>query len=161
MTHWLADKVDATNIDILNTGIIKIRRRCEWMGKIRRQPTFKRQRFLLEFVRQPNNGVTATDLQKLIFLHTMTEGSNHYEFVPYKYGSYSFQLKEDLDILEKSGFIKLEYVQGSTKIKAIGDFTKEASFRIVSERGKALIKRAYHEHPYYAINSLVCFISIV
>ncbi|MDD4592801.1 MAG: DUF488 domain-containing protein [Parabacteroides sp.] len=117
------------------------------------QPTYKRQRFLLAFLRQLKDGVTATDLQKLVFLHTMTEGSNYYEFVPYKFGSYSFQLKEDLDILQRDGFVTFEYVQDSTRIKAVGDFPKEAFFRIAPERGNALIRRAYREHPYYAINS--------
>lgn len=117
------------------------------------QPTYKRQRFLLSFVRQLNSGVTATDLQKLVFLHTMAGDSGYYEFVPYKFGSYSFQLKEDLDILQRDSFITLDYVQESTRIKAVGDYPKEASFRIATERGNALIRRAYREYPYYSINS--------
>ena len=34
------------------------------------QPTYRRQRFLLDFVRQLSIDATATDLQKLVFLHT-------------------------------------------------------------------------------------------
>jgi hypothetical protein len=34
------------------------------MSKSNRQPTYKRQRFLLAFVRQIKDGVTSTDLQK-------------------------------------------------------------------------------------------------
>jgi hypothetical protein len=123
------------------------------MSEIGNRPTYKRQRFLLAFLRQLNDGVTATDLQKLVFLHTMTEGSDFYEFVPYKFGSYSFQLKEDLDILQRDGFVTLEYLQDSTRIKAVGDFPKGASFQIAPERGNTLIRRAYREYPYYAINS--------
>lgn len=82
------------------------------------QPTYKLQRYLLSFLRQLNGIVTATDLQKLVFLHTMAGDSSYYEFVPYKFGSYSFQLKEDLDILQRDGFITLEHVQGSIKIRA-------------------------------------------
>ena len=113
------------------------------------QPTYKRQRFLLAFIRQLSSGVTSTDLQKLVFLHTMTGDSNYYEFVPYKFGSYSFQLKEDLDILQRDGLI----VQDSSMIKPVGDYAKETAFRIAPERGDALIRRAYREHPYYALNS--------
>jgi hypothetical protein len=123
------------------------------MSEIVKQPTYKRQRFLLSFVRQLDGGVTATDLQKLVFLHTMAGDSDCYEFVPYRFGSYSFQLKEDLDILQRDGFVTLDYVQDSTRIEAAGDFPKEASFRIAAERGNALIRRAYREYPYYAINS--------
>ena len=80
------------------------------------QPTYKRQRFLLAFMRQIEGGVSATDLQKLVFLHTMKKGGEFYEFLPYKYGSYSFQLAEDVDILSKNGYLTLE----NTRIKAAG-----------------------------------------
>ena len=123
------------------------------MSRTINQPIYKRQRFLLSFVRQLNNDVTATDLQKLVFLHTMEGASNYYEFVPYKYGAYSFQLKEDLDILRRDAFVALEQRQEGTKIRATGACASEISFQIASERGNALIRRAYREYPYYAINS--------
>ena len=34
-------------------------------------PTYKRQRFLLDFVKQLSADATTTDLQKLIFLHIL------------------------------------------------------------------------------------------
>jgi hypothetical protein len=134
---------------MFESGDDSYKRKCERMSEIVNQPTYKRQRFLLSFIRQLNSGVTATDLQKLVFLHTMAYDLDYYEFVPYKYGSYSFQLKEDLDILQRDGFVTL----GNARIKAVGEFPKAASFEIVSERGNALIRKAYREHPYYAINS--------
>jgi len=120
------------------------------MGK---QPTYKRQRFLLDFLRQLKERVTATDLQKLVFLHTMSGESNFYEFVPYKFGPYSFQLREDLDILNRDGFVSIEHVQDSIRIKAVGDFPIKTFYNIAPERGNTLIRRAYREYPYYAINS--------
>lgn len=63
------------------------------------QPTYKRQRFLLSFMRQLNDIVSLTDLQKLVFLQTMKGGLDFYDFLPYKFGAYSFQLAEDVDIL--------------------------------------------------------------
>jgi len=120
------------------------------------QPTYKRQRFLLSFVRQLNGGVNATDLQKLVFLNTMAGDSNFYEFVPYKYGSYSFQLAEDLDILRKNGFVSFEHAPQSAgnKIRAIGHYVQEyPRYRIATERGDTLIRKAYRAYPYYAINS--------
>lgn len=66
------------------------------------KPTYKRQRFLLSFIHQLDENVTVTDIQKLAFLHTMSGESNYYEFIPYKFGAYSFQLGEDLDILAKT-----------------------------------------------------------
>ena len=69
------------------------------MTIIKSQPTYKRQRFLLDFVKQLSTDATTTDLQKLIFLHTTSGYSSYYDFIPYKYGPYSFQLAEDITIL--------------------------------------------------------------
>ncbi|MGI6090992.1 MAG: DUF488 family protein [Saccharofermentanales bacterium] len=116
-------------------------------------PTYKRQRFLLAFVRQLKDCISITDLQKLVFLYTMSEDSRFYDFVPYKFGPYSFQLKEDLDILQRDSFIRITINQESTRIKAIGEYTPEFIFNIAIERGKKLLRKAYLEYPYYAINS--------
>jgi len=113
------------------------------------QPTYKRQRFLLAFIRQLNGTVSSTDLQKLVFLHTMENNAEFYEFLPYIYGSYSFQLAEDMDILRRDGFVTGD----SSKIKAAGEYEQGNLFDIPSERGKSLIRKAYRAYPYYTVNS--------
>lgn len=117
------------------------------------QPTYKRQRFLLGFVCQLKEGVSSTDLQKLVFLHTMESDSEFYAFVPYKFGPYSFQLQEDLEILYRDGFISVTKTGRSTHIKAVGNYRKEILLNIAPERGRALVLRAYREYPYYTVNS--------
>jgi uncharacterized protein YwgA len=117
------------------------------------RPTYKRQRFLLAFVRQLHDGVTATDLQKLVFLHTMKEGTDFYDFIPYKFGSYSFQLAEDVEILRRDGYLSIVCKQDNTRIKAVGEYSQNSAFWITSERGNNLIRKTYREYPYYAINS--------
>jgi len=119
------------------------------MCKDNSQPTYKRQRFLLAFIRQLDSGVSATDLQKLVFLHTMDNKADFYEFVPYKFGAYSFQLAEDVDILRNGGFLSSE----GERIKAIGEYVQDSLFDITAERGNNLIRKAYREYPYYTINS--------
>jgi hypothetical protein len=113
------------------------------------QPTYKRQRFLLAFIRQIQSYVSATDLQKLVFLYIMESGSKFYEFIPYKFGAYSFQLAEDVDILRKNNFVD----GGGSRICAAGNYQSEDLFNIAAERGNNLIRKAYREYPYYAINS--------
>jgi hypothetical protein len=113
------------------------------------QPTYKRQRFLLAFIRQLQSDVILTDLQNLVFLHTMKNNSGFYEFIPYKFGAYSFQLTEDVDILRINGYL----AASNNRIHAIGDYPKESSFQITTERGNSLVKRVYREYPYYTINS--------
>ncbi len=115
--------------------------------------TYKRQRFLLSFIHQLDGNATVTDIQKLVFLHTMSGESNYYEFIPYKFGAYSFQLGEDLDILAKNGYITVDNLQRGKKIKAVAEYSDTYSYQIALERGNALIRRSYREYPYYTIKS--------
>jgi uncharacterized protein (DUF488 family) len=79
----------------------------------------------------------------------MRETSKFYEFLPYKFGSYSFQLAEDVDILSKRGYLVVE----DTHIKTASEYAHENLFSIDVERGTNLIRKAYREYPYYSINS--------
>lgn len=113
------------------------------------QPTYKRQRFLLEFLHYLQSGVTTTDIQKLVFLHTMNTNSTHYSFIPYKFGPYSFQLAEDIALLRKTKFL----VKKESKIYTATEKGQEAMISIADERGDALLRKVYREYPYYTINS--------
>jgi uncharacterized protein (DUF488 family) len=115
------------------------------------QPVFKRQRFLLAFIRQINSGVSSTDLQKLVFLHAMEENSGFYDFLPYKFGPYSYLLAEDVDTLRRDGFVMIE----NARIQSIGGYAGTDLFSISTERGNTLIRKVYRAYPYYAINSEV------
>lgn len=119
------------------------------MAEISLQPTYKRQRFLLSYIRQLNESVSVTDIQKLIFLYTMKEKTEYYEFVPYRFGPYSFQLAEDIEILCRGNYL----AKDGSRVKAIGEYQHELLFTIISERGSKLIRKTYYEYPYYAINS--------
>lgn len=79
------------------------------MGEIVSQPVYKRQRFLLDFIRQMDGNVESTDLQQLVFEHNRSNDSSHYDFVSYAFGAYSFRLREDLDILKRDGYIDIKH----------------------------------------------------
>lgn len=119
------------------------------MGNSSSQPTYKRQRFLLDFIRHLPGGARSTDLQKLVFLYTMKDQSDFYEFVPYMYGPYSFQLAEDVNTLRNNGFL----MTIGTKIRAKDEIEDANPYNVPIERGDSLIRKAYKEYPYYAINS--------
>ena len=112
------------------------------------QPAYLRQRYLLSFLRQLDCGASATDIQKLIFLDMQRTASQQYEFIPYKYGPYSFQLAEDLDILRRDSFIVLH----ESKYIATG-IAQLCYIELPCERGDKLLKKVYEQYPYYAINS--------
>ena len=118
------------------------------MKNVDLQPKFKRQRFLLSFIAQLPSGVSATDLQKLVFLHTKAGHSNCYDFIPYLYGAYSFQLAHDVEILRQNGFL----LPDPSRIEAAARIN-ENEIDIDEARGSELIRKAYRAYPYYAMNS--------
>lgn len=115
------------------------------------QPKYKRQRFLLSLVRQLQNDAHPTDIQKLVFLYEKEHCISHYEFVPYRFGPYSFQLAEDINTLYRDGYL----IKSQTGIKATGDYQYELFSPLPHERGDALKRKAYRKYPYYAINSVI------
>jgi uncharacterized protein (DUF488 family) len=115
------------------------------------QPTYKRQRFLLAFIRQLNGEVSLTDLNKLIFMYSQKQDCYFYDFLPYKYGAYSFQLTKDVEILRNDGYLR-------TDTNKIASFDHQLSNLVYSSaveslRSGDLIRQSYLEYPYYAINS--------
>ena len=112
------------------------------------KPTYKRQQFLLSFVQQIQGGIHATDLQKLVFLYTMETHTSYYDFVPYKFGPYSFQLDEDVHQMCRDRYFTRQW----NGIFASGDSDTER-YPIAQERSDRLIRKVYEEYPYYAINS--------
>jgi uncharacterized protein (DUF488 family) len=126
------------------------------------KPKFYRQRFLLSLLRIINRGISQTELQKHSFLFSQQQAMG-YDFIPYQFGCYSFQLNKDINDLEQSGFVEII----DNKIKLIEQdsmsWLKTADsnqlFKYPKETrkmtGDALISFVYKNYPYYAINSKI------
>jgi hypothetical protein len=114
---------------------------------------YKRQRFLLEILRKLGAGATATDLQKIVFLYFLNveAGEPCYEFVPYRFGPYSFHLAQDVEALRAGGYI------GPDNRPAVPAIPQDAPWvddtAIETLRGEPLIRKAYRQYPHYAIRS--------
>lgn len=101
-------------------------------------------------------------LQKLLFLYSKRKQSPEYDFVPYKYGCYSYSAKADIDTMIKKGQL-LESEKSFTKTDKVNYFQqlKDSDQKllndILSEYGhmssSALIKHTYLNFPFYAIKS--------
>lgn len=103
-------------------------------------------------------------IQKLLFLFSQKKNKSEYDFVPYKYGCYSFSLKADLvTMLKKETLLENEnvYIKNTPgdAIKAIKPDDKKILNEVVQLYGKmsnaALIKHTYTNFPYYAIKSTI------
>ncbi|MDR1538667.1 MAG: DUF488 domain-containing protein [Clostridiales bacterium] len=115
------------------------------------QPAYMRQRFLLSIASRLKGKVSATDMQKAVFLYEQKSSDGFYGFVPYRFGAYSFQLAQDVEILRGGG-----YLTDKNKLSQEYSPAVYVDAELITElRGDALIKYAYEQHPYYAINSTI------
>ena len=102
--------------------------------------------------------------QKLLFLLSKKQQKSEYQFVPYKYGCFSFSAQADLSTLAKKEIItesattlikndKLDY------IRLLKPEERTLVYEIKNLYGRmssnALMKHTYINYPYFAINSLV------
>ena len=124
---------------------------------------FERQRLLLTLLDAAGAAVSHTDFQKLLFLYAREcEATPSYEFVPYKFGGFSFTSYADKRKLIESGLLANDD-QGWQLTDAGREAVRDrpASPLQVTEfcrrhdglRGTALIAEAYRRHPYYATRS--------
>lgn len=122
-----------------------------------------RRRVLLSTIEVFQEKLTAIELQKILFLIAKKQEKSCYDFVPYKYGCYSFSMKADLDAMERKKIIALgkvgNYIKLDTKYFAslkLEDkiVLKDIRDRIATFNTNELIKYTYKQYPYYAINSV-------
>ena len=118
---------------------------------------------LLALLESLGGDIGATDFQKHLFLFTrLFETDKSFEFLPYRFGCYSFQAVADKRKLVSQGLLvddknwriakpKLSYLQAllptdRTRVQAYID-------RHGKLTGKRLIRHVYKNYPYFAINS--------
>ena len=129
---------------------------------------FYRRKVILALIEQ-FGGLSRTKLQKLLFLFTRNQSNKSFDFIPYKYGCYSFQANNDLRILSNQKLIKIEIdeEENSTIVKSfdlsyfleLKKIDREILFKI--KKGfenysqEELIRYTYLNYPFYAINSKI------
>ncbi len=120
-------------------------------------PTFKRQKFLLSFIRSAGGSLSYMDFQKLLFLYLQRVHESYYDFVPYLYGCYSFQAAQDIDTLSSMGWLEKKdnlFCLSNSHIPDEGCSIQLDLFHdeYRNIRGDALIRQVYREFPYFAIH---------
>jgi len=129
---------------------------------------YYRRKILLSLLQEFDNRLSKIALQKLLFLFTRIQQDKAFDFVPYKFGCFSFQANYDLkvlskyDLLAESGnentksWIKTDKNNYSELLKStdkqiLNQIIKQ--FRNFSEA--ELIKHTYLHYPYYAGKSTI------
>jgi uncharacterized protein (DUF488 family) len=122
---------------------------------------FERQRHLLVLLDALGGRAGNVDFQKLLFLYCQEPAAaGAYEFVPYKFGAFSFTSYADRRKLIERGFLADEENHwqltdaGKRAVGQAQDLLLSAfARRIRALRGDALVAETYRRFPYYATRS--------
>jgi len=124
---------------------------------------FDRQKRLLALLDTLGGKVNKLDFQKLLFLYCVNvERIPSYEFVPYKFGGFSFTSYADKRRLTDNGL--LDDTERTWKLTRAGKTAAKVNSATRTEmhlfakqyaglRGEALVAAAYRQNPYFAIRS--------
>ena len=64
---------------------------------------FYRRKIILALIQLLGGELEKIRIQKLLFLYSQKKKNPEYEFIPYKFGCYSFSAKADLNTMVKNG----------------------------------------------------------
>lgn len=126
---------------------------------------FYRQKLVLSLLQVFGGSLEKTEFQKYLFLYTkicQPTDKKDYNFVPYKYGCFSFQSYADVRNLEQAQYIIynecIELKNKDADYISLLDNTdknKIVKFKEIYSKykGDDLIKYVYEKYPYYTLNS--------
>lgn len=126
---------------------------------------FNRQKTLVALLHELGGKVGNLDFQKLLFLYCQdVEAKPSYEFIPYRFGAFSFTsyadrrklierglLVDDSDAWELTDAGNEIVMEIGTEAEEIAGFVK----RYRQQRGNALIAETYRRYPWYGIKSQI------
>ncbi len=129
---------------------------------------YYRRKILLALLEIFDGQLTAKSLQKYLFLFTRNQEKKAFDFVPYRYGCYSFQANQDLATMAKYGYLavtegpsgrNIQLIQKGTYLSMLDKIDRDALEQTKRHFGKLsqteLIRYTYQKYPYYAINSSI------
>lgn len=124
---------------------------------------FYRRKIILALLQVFENELDKIRLQKLLFLLSMHKLTSEYDFVPYKYGCYSFSANADLIamvnkgiLIETNSHFKKNDATDYLKLLKSNDKNKIVELKALYGRMNAnsLMKHTYINYPFWATKSL-------
>jgi len=125
---------------------------------------FYRRKIILALLQLFEGQLEKLRLQKLLFLLSQKQEKAVYDFIPYRFGSYSYSANADLTTMVKKGYLN-ETETSFSKTDGINflEQLKSQDIKLLYEIKKyygsmnttALIKHTYFNYPYYALNSVI------
>lgn len=124
---------------------------------------FYRRKVILALLELFEGELEKIRLQKLLFLFSIRQVKADYDFIPYKYGCYSYSANADLTAMVEQGILA-ENANGFEKkdkgvyLTKLKEADKKELLQIKTQYGKmsgnALMKHTYLNFPYYATKSV-------
>jgi len=125
---------------------------------------FYRRKIILALLQLFDKQIDKISLQKLLFLFTKGQNKAEYDFIPYRYGCYSYSANADLSAMVKKGILS-ETTSHFTSNETMNYFNslkvddKKLMLYVKNQYGKlkaeALMKHTYINFPFTAINSVI------
>lgn len=125
---------------------------------------FYRRKIILALIELLGGEVEKLRFQKLLFLYAMRKSKPEYDFVPYKFGCYSYSAKADMNTMVKKGYLeetenKYGKLDSTNYFQKLKPADRTLLQEVVSDYGNmnsnTLIKHTYLNFPFYAIRSTI------
>jgi uncharacterized protein (DUF488 family) len=130
---------------------------------------YYRRKILLALLETFGGRLTAKSLQKYLFLFTRKQTEKSFDFVPYKYGCFSFQANQDIVTLGKYGYLTVTESEDGRYIElneehtgfcaSLDLFDRQSLISVKNEFGGLsqtdLIRYTYINYPFWATKSSI------
>lgn len=125
---------------------------------------FYRRKIVLALIQVFGNELEKISLQKLLFLFMKQKQDPEYDFVPYKYGCFSFSANADLNALNKKNILEdlnssYRIIDSMNYLETLKPLDKKRMLELKEIYGKmdntSLMKHTYINYPLWAIKSIV------
>jgi len=125
---------------------------------------FYRRKIIFALLQLFDGKLDKIRLQKLLFLFTQRQQKTEYDFVPYKFGCYSYSAHADLTAMvtrlqlksDETTYTKTDKTDYLQQIKPDDKrFLQEVKANYGGMNARALMKHTYLNYPFYAIRSEV------
>lgn len=123
---------------------------------------FYRRKILLALLQLFDGQLDKICLQKLLFLFTQRQAKSEYDFIPYRFGCFSYSANADITAMVSKGILeedekRFEKIDKTDYLKQLKATDLKLLQEIKANYGRmsamALMKHTYLNYPFYAIKS--------
>ena len=125
---------------------------------------YYRRKYILALIQEFGGSLEHLNLQKLLFLATRKQDKKAFDFVPYKYGCFSFQANQDLNTMTKYGMVDnqeniwkcIDKTDYKSQLKRQDVASISWVHKTYSDfESDDLIKETYRNYPFFATKSKI------